>query len=86
MLVSTAGTGHANQLAERAVEAAVEPDNIICRVPLFTAAAVVARHGRRDRDLAGLGRNRARGRLGLAILDPPIRAMPRIEDRSVTSA
>jgi DNA-binding transcriptional LysR family regulator len=71
VLVSTAGTGHANQLAERAVEAAVEPDNIICRVPLFTAAAVVAGTWTRSRPCRP-GRNRARTSRA-AILDPPIK-------------
>ena len=44
VLVSTLGTGHAHQQAERAIEAAVPAENIICRVPLFTAAAVIAQH------------------------------------------
>jgi DNA-binding transcriptional LysR family regulator len=44
VLVSTLGTGHAHKLAERAVEAAIPPQNIICRVPIFIAAAVVAKH------------------------------------------
>ena len=44
VLVSTVGTGHAHQLTERAVEAAVSPENIVCRVPMFLAAAIVAKH------------------------------------------
>jgi DNA-binding transcriptional LysR family regulator len=44
VLVSTIGTGHAHQLTERAVEAAVPPENIVCRVPMFLAAAIVAKH------------------------------------------
>ncbi len=44
VLVSTLGTGHAHKLAERAVEAAIPPQNIICRVPIFIAAAVIAKH------------------------------------------
>lgn len=78
VLVSTAGTGHANQLAERAVEAAVEPDNIICRVPLFTAAAVVARHSDAIATLPASVATALADDLGLAILDPPIK-LPRIE-------
>ena len=44
VLVSTLGTGHAHKLAERAVEAAIPAQNIICRVPIFIAAAVIAKH------------------------------------------
>jgi DNA-binding transcriptional LysR family regulator len=42
VLVSTAGTGHAHQLVERALERAIPQDNIVCRVPTFMAAAFVA--------------------------------------------
>jgi DNA-binding transcriptional LysR family regulator len=42
LLVSTAGTGHAHQLVERALERAIPPDNIVCRVPTFMAAAFAA--------------------------------------------
>jgi DNA-binding transcriptional LysR family regulator len=44
VLVTTSGTGHAHQLAERALEAAVARENIICRVPMFIGAAVIAKH------------------------------------------
>ena len=44
VLVSTFGTGHAHQLAERAVEAAIPAENIICRVPIFLAASIIAKH------------------------------------------
>src|ERR1043166_407956 len=44
VLVSTLGTGHAHQLAERAVEAAIAAENIICRVPIFLAASIIAKH------------------------------------------
>ena len=39
LLVSTAGTGHAHQLVERALERAVPAEHIVCRVPTFMAAA-----------------------------------------------
>jgi DNA-binding transcriptional LysR family regulator len=42
VLVSTAGTGHAHQLVERALERASPQDNLVCRVPTFMAAAFVA--------------------------------------------
>jgi DNA-binding transcriptional LysR family regulator len=42
LLVSTAGTGHAHQLVERALERAIPPEHIVCRVPTFMAAAFAA--------------------------------------------
>ena len=42
VIVSTAGTGHAHELAERAIEEAIPPENIACRVPTFVAAAYIA--------------------------------------------
>jgi DNA-binding transcriptional LysR family regulator len=42
VLVSTAGTGHAHQLAERAIEEAIPAENIVCRVPTFLAGAYLA--------------------------------------------
>jgi DNA-binding transcriptional LysR family regulator len=78
VLVSTLGTGHANQQAERAVEAAVPSENIICRVPLFTAAAVVARYSDAVATLPGSVAAALAEDLGLAVLDPPIK-LPRIE-------
>ncbi len=44
VLVSMQGTGHAHRRAERAIEAAIPAGNIICRVPMFIAAAVMAKH------------------------------------------
>ena len=78
VLVSTMGTGHANQQAERAVEAAVPGENIICRVPLFTAAAVVARYSDAVATLPGSVAAALAEDLGLAVLDPPVK-LPRIE-------
>jgi len=46
VVVSTVGTGHAHQQAERALERAIPPENIVCRVPTFMAASFVA--GRTD--------------------------------------
>jgi DNA-binding transcriptional LysR family regulator len=78
VLVSTLGTGHAHQQAERAVEAAVPAANIICRVPLFTAAAVVAQHSDAIATLPASVANALAGDLGLSVIDPPIK-LPRIE-------
>lgn len=42
VLVSSAGTGHSHLRAERAIEKAVPADNIVCRVPSFVTAALLA--------------------------------------------
>jgi DNA-binding transcriptional LysR family regulator len=78
VLVSTLGTGHAHQLAERAVEAAIPPENIICRVPIFIAAAIVAK---RTEAVATLPLSMATvlaKELDLEVVTPPIK-LPKIE-------
>src|SRR5690606_11519290 len=42
VLISASGTGHAHQQAERALERAIPPQNITCRVPSFLAAGMLA--------------------------------------------
>jgi DNA-binding transcriptional LysR family regulator len=42
ILVSASGTGHAHQSAERAIEDVVPAENIVCRVPTFVTAVVLA--------------------------------------------
>jgi DNA-binding transcriptional LysR family regulator len=42
VLVSTAGTGHAHQQAERALERALPAENVVCRVPTFMTAGFIA--------------------------------------------
>jgi DNA-binding transcriptional LysR family regulator len=78
VLVSTFGTGHAHQLAERAVEAAIPAENIICRVPIFLAAAVVAKHTDAVATLPVSIANVLADDLNLALIAPPIK-LPRIE-------
>jgi DNA-binding transcriptional LysR family regulator len=78
VLVSTLGTGHAHKLAERAIETTVPPDNIICRVPSFVAAAVIAKH---INAVATLPRSIATvlaDDLNLEVVRPPIK-LPKIE-------
>lgn len=78
VLVSTLGTGHAHKLAERAVEAAIPAGNIICRVPIFIAAAVIAK---RTNAIATLPMSIATvlaNDLNLHIVRPPIK-LPKIE-------
>ena len=78
VLVSALGTGHAHALAERALESAVGADNIVCRVPMFIGAAVLAKH---TDAVATLPRSIATvlaRDLDLAIIQPPIR-LPTID-------
>jgi DNA-binding transcriptional LysR family regulator len=78
VLVSTFGTGHAHQLAERALEAAIPAENIICRVPIFLAAAVVAKHTDAVATLPVSIATVLADDLDLALIAPPIK-LPRIE-------
>jgi DNA-binding transcriptional LysR family regulator len=78
VLVSAAGTGHAHQLAERAVEAAIPPENIVCRVPMFIAAAVMAKHTDAVATLPLSIATVLAQDLGLELVKPPIK-LPKIE-------
>jgi DNA-binding transcriptional LysR family regulator len=78
VLVSTLGTGHAHKLAERAVEAAVPAQNIICRVPIFVAAAVIAKHTNAIATLPLSIATVLAEDLNLEIFRPPIK-LPKIE-------
>lgn len=44
VLVSIAGSGHAHQTMQKRLEAAIPRENIICQVPVFTGAAVLAKN------------------------------------------
>lgn len=78
VLVSTLGTGHAHKLAERAIEAAVPSSNIICRVPIFIAAAVIAKHTNAVATLPMSIATVLAEDLNLEIIRPPIR-LPKID-------
>ena len=78
VLVSTLGTGHAHQLAERAVEAAIPQENIICHVPIFLAASIVAKHTDAVATLPLSIATVLAGDLDLEIIEPPI-TLPKIE-------
>jgi len=78
VLVSTAGTGHAHQLVERALERAIPASQIVCRVPTFMAAAFVASRTDTVATLpAGMAAELA-DELKLAVFNTPAR-LPRIE-------
>lgn len=78
VLVSTFGTGHAHRLAERAIESAVDSDNIVCRVPMFIAAAILAKHTDAVATLPHSIATVLADDLDLQIIRPPIK-MPKIE-------
>ena len=78
VLVSTLGTGHAHQQAERAIEAAVPEANIVCRVPMFISAAVLAKHTDAIATLPASIATVLANDLDLQIITPPIK-LPKIE-------
>ncbi len=78
VLVSTFGTGHAHKLAERAVESAIPAGNIICRVPIFIAAAVIAKHTDAVATLPMSIATVLAQDLNLEIIRPPIK-LPKID-------
>ncbi|MFL6796116.1 MAG: LysR family transcriptional regulator [Xanthobacteraceae bacterium] len=78
VLVSTPGTGHAHQAAERALEAAVPAQNIVCRVPMFIGAALLAKHTDTVATLPWSIATVLADDLDLQIVTPPI-SLPRID-------
>lgn len=78
VVVSTIGTGHAHQLAERAVEAEVPEENIICRVPMFISAALLAKNTDVIATLPLTIATALASDLKLKIITPPIK-LPKIE-------
>jgi DNA-binding transcriptional LysR family regulator len=78
VLVSTIGTGHAHHLAERAIEAEVPDENIVCRVPMFIGAALLAKHTDAVATLPLTIATALSPDLGLRIVNPPIK-LPKIE-------
>ncbi|MGE3990893.1 LysR family transcriptional regulator [Pseudorhodoplanes sp.] len=78
VLVSTMGTGHSHKLAEQAVESAIPPERIVCRVPIFLAAAIVAKHTNAVATLPKSIATVLADDLNLEIIRPPIR-LPKID-------
>lgn len=44
VLVSIPGSGHAHEIMQRALEASIPPENIVCRIPIFIGAGILAKH------------------------------------------
>lgn len=78
VLVSAAGTGHAHQQAERALEDAVPADNIVCRVPSFVAAAFIASSTDAIVTLPAAMVSSFAEPLGLKLLPSPVK-LPKLE-------
>ena len=78
IVVSTVGTGHAHQQAERALERAIPAENIVCRVPTFmTAGFVAGRTGAVATVPATVADELAEG-FGLRVFPTPVK-MPRLD-------
>jgi DNA-binding transcriptional LysR family regulator len=78
VLVSTAGTGHAHQLVERALERAIPAEGIVCRVSTFMAAAFVASRTNIVATLPATMAAELAAALELTTFTTPVR-LPRIE-------
>jgi DNA-binding transcriptional LysR family regulator len=78
VLVSISGSGHAHQLAERALEAAIPPENIICRIPMFIGAAIVAKQTDAVATLPLSVAMVLAKDLDLQVITPPVK-LPRID-------
>lgn len=77
-LVSAAGTGHGAGIAEKLLEDVIPPLNIVCRVPMFSAAALVARHSDCVATLPRTVAGTMAKDLGLHLFDCPV-ALPSLE-------
>ena len=73
IFVTAAGTGHPHQVAERSLEEQLPADNIIARVPSFTAAAILAKHTSAIATLPGPVAEVLARELGMQLAKPPIK-------------
>jgi DNA-binding transcriptional LysR family regulator len=78
VLVSLAGSGHAHQIMQRALEAAIPRENVVCKVPTFIGAAVLAKHTDALTTLPASVVTVLAKDLDLQIITPPIK-LPRID-------
>jgi len=78
VLISTFGAERGHRMAERAVEAAIPAENVLCRVPIFLAASVIAKHTDAVATLPASIANVLADELNLDIVIPPIK-LPKIE-------
>jgi len=78
ILVSTTGTGHSQQRVERALEQALPPSQIVCRVATFLAAALTVSRSDLVATLPDAMVGEIDSLLGLRSFAPPLR-LPRME-------
>jgi DNA-binding transcriptional LysR family regulator len=78
VVVSLAGSGHNHQIIQRALEAAIPRENIVCKVPIFIGAAVLAKHTDAVATLPASVATVLAKDLDLQIITPPIK-LPRID-------
>lgn len=78
VMVSIAGSGHAHEIMQRALEAAVPRENVVCRIPIFTGAAMLARQTDAIATLPLSVATALADDLDLQIITPPIK-LPKID-------
>ena len=78
VMVSIAGSGHAHEIMQRALEAAIPRENVVCRIPIFTGAAILAKHTDAIATLPLSIATVLAADLDLQIITPPIR-LPKID-------
>jgi DNA-binding transcriptional LysR family regulator len=78
VLVSIIGSGHAHQIMAQALEQAVPDENVLCRVPMFIGAAILAKHTDAIATLPLSIANVLAEDLDLQIITPPLR-LPKID-------
>jgi DNA-binding transcriptional LysR family regulator len=78
VLVSIPGSGHAHQIMQRALEVAIPRENIVCQIPMFIGAAVLAKHTDAIATLPHSIATVLGEDLDLQIFTPPIK-LPRID-------
>ena len=78
VMVSIAGSGHAHQVMERALDAAIPRENVICQIPMFIGAAVLAKHSDTIATLPLSIATVLAKDLDLQIITPPIK-LPKID-------
>ncbi len=78
VLVSIPGSGHAHEIMQRALEAAIPPENIVCRIPIFIGAGVLAKHTDAIATLPLSVASVLVKDLDLQIITPPIK-LPKID-------
>lgn len=78
VLVSAVGTGHEHLYAEHMLEEHVPRENIVCRVPQFTSAALISKHSDAVATVPKTLAVAMSRDLDLQLVEPPI-AFPSIE-------